>query len=53
MLESVDKRIAAVVVKKAGKKLDQVISQAQDLVLIEGKTPARALADALELYNLN
>lgn len=52
MLKNVDKRIVAIVIKKSGDKLDQVLTQAEDLMLIQGKTAERALADALEIYKL-
>lgn len=53
MLDSVDKRIAAIVKKQAGDKLDVVLITAEDLVLLAGKKPERALADALEKYRID
>lgn len=52
MLNKVDPRIASVVKNLAGDKLDIVLIQAEDLMLLEGKTAERALADALEIYKL-
>lgn len=52
MLDRVDPRIAEIVKKKAGDKLDIVLVQAEDFVLLEGKSDARALADALEKFKL-
>lgn len=52
MLDKVDKRIAELVKKRAGSKLDQVLATAEQLVTHLEKKPARALADALEFYKL-
>lgn len=52
MLTRVDARIAEIVKKKAGEKLDAVVLHAEELVRTEEKTPARALADALEKMKL-
>lgn len=47
MLETVDKRIAAIVTKRSGNRLEEVLAKAQQLVTSTGKQPERALADAL------
>lgn len=52
MLNKVDPRIAELVTRLAGDKLDVVLIQAEDLMLIEGKKAERALADALELFKI-
>lgn len=52
MLDQVDKRIAKLVTKLAGDKLDVVLIHAEDLVLLQGKKPERALADSLETFKL-
>lgn len=52
MLTKVDPRIAQVVKNMAGDKLDLILIQAEDLMLIEGKSAERALADALDIYKL-
>lgn len=51
MLNKVDPRIASLVTKLAGTKLDIVLIRAEDLTK-EGKSPERALADALETFKL-
>lgn len=51
MLNVVDWRIAQLVTRLAGDKLDIVLLHAEDLVA-EGKQPERALADALEKFKL-
>lgn len=51
MLNRVNPRIAELVQKKAGDKLDIVLLQAEELVA-QGKTMERALADALEKFKL-
>lgn len=53
MFNKVDKRIMEITVKLAGDKLADVLSQAEDLMLIEAKDAQRALADALEIYKLD
>jgi hypothetical protein len=53
MLDKVDKRIANLVKAKAGDKLDKVLEAAEELALLEGKTPERSLADALDKYRLS
>jgi alpha-D-ribose 1-methylphosphonate 5-triphosphate synthase subunit PhnI len=53
VLRTVDRRIAAIVKNLAGiEKLGAVVSYAEDLILLQGKTTERALADALEKYKL-
>ena len=52
MLNTVDSRISAIVRRRAGDKLPAVVDFAEDLILMYGKTTERALADALEKYNL-
>lgn len=51
MLSKVDKRVAALAAKLSGDKLDIVVLHANELIA-EGVTPGRALADALEKFNL-
>lgn len=53
ILKKVDTRIAEIVVKQSGDKLEKVLSQAEDLMLIEAKDAERALADALEIFKRN
>lgn len=52
MLSKVDPRIANMVKKLAGDKLDVVLIQAEDLMLLHGKSTERALADALDVFRL-
>jgi len=53
MLNTVDPRISAIVRRLAGvEKLPAVVDYAEDLILLNGKTTERALADALEKYKL-
>lgn len=47
-----DPRIEAMVVKKAGEKLDLVLTHAEELMVTQGKSHERALADALENFKL-
>jgi hypothetical protein len=51
ILNEVDARISQVVRNKAGEKLSKVLDTADELVL-RGKSPERALADALEKHRL-
>ncbi len=48
----VDKRIQAMVEKKAGEKINDVVKIAQELITSQGKKPERALADALEILKI-
>lgn len=52
MLSKVDPRIASIVKSKAGDKLDKVLEAAEYFEEFDKKTPARALADALEQFKL-
>lgn len=52
ILSLVDGRIAKLVSRLATDKLDLVCIHAEDLVLLKGKSPERALADALESFKL-
>lgn len=51
MLNTVDKRIADLTKRLAGDKLDVVLIQAEEYLLL-GKKKERALADALEKFKL-
>lgn len=52
LLNEVDQRIGAMVRRLAGDKLGSVVFHAEDLILLQGKQPNRALADALETFKL-
>jgi hypothetical protein len=52
LISELDPRIAAIVRRVSGDKLDQVVFYAEDLILLQGKQPNRAIADSLETFKL-